>query len=277
MTDMMVGDRARILARVASLAPDADYADFRASGLLFHGTAEPIQGDLRPGDYDRVFWTAETPSVAQAYIPTAGISTLLAKPSGYRLTERIIPNQSDHWADIMHQMGFWPREVDYDACGRATGWTIDPGHPTYGDAMEFLGALGYDFSDGSSWAPIDFSTGRNRFMRADWRKQGSVYVTLRDGLAVRDLRDGLASDLVDPAHVKTDLFAKLEDTGHQAIVIDDYAQVGTDHENVGHVSIGIFAGALKSRSFLKFPAVHCDFRGHKSGSTPEFRAFQQSL
>lgn len=279
MTDVIAGLSgmvARIHARLASLAPDADYAAFRASGLLFHGTCEPIEGGLRPGTYDRVFWTAETPAIAQSYIPEAGLSMILSHPGDWRLNERIRPNLHDPWADLMRQMGHWPREVEHDHCGRATSWSIGADHPTYGAALLFLNALGYE-TGGTIWVSIKLAGEHQEIRPAAWKQPGFVYVTLNDGLSFRDMRAELMSDLVDPAHVKLDIFRDVEISGPDGIVIDDFAQCGRDHTNVGHVSFGLFAGAARTRDFVRFPATHCDFQGLKTGSTPEFEAFRSQL
>lgn len=276
MTDVTSQMTARVRARIASLPADADYAAFRASGLLFHGTCEPIEGALRPGGFDRVFWTAETPAIAQSYIPEAGLSMVLSHPGDWRLNERIRPNQFDPWADLMHQMGHWPREVDHDHCGRATSWTIDPAHPTYGEALTFLQSLGYE-AGGTIWVSVRQDGSRTLVRPAAWKQPGFVYVTLNEGLAFRDMRAELMSDLLDPAHVKLDLFRDVEQVGHDGIVIDDFAQCGRDHVNVGHVSFGLFAGAARTRAFVRFPATHCDFQGLRTGSTPEFETFRREL
>ena len=271
------GMAARIRARIMNLPANADYASFRASGLLFHGTCEPLEGALRPGSYDRVFWTAETPSIAQAYIPEAGLSMILSHPGDWRLEERIRPNLHDPWAELMHQMGHWPREVDHDHCGQATSWTISADHPTYGAALLFLQSLGYDIAQRSIWAALKLNGNRQEIRPAAWKQPGFVYVTLNEGLSFRDMRDELMSDLVDPAHVKLDLFRAVEESGSDGIVIDDFAQCGRDHANVGHVSFGLFAEAAKTRAFVRFPATHCDFQGLKTGSTPEFEAFRLAI
>ena len=40
--------------------------------VLFHGTLERFWGTPRPGGYDGVLWAAESPAVAQSYIPKSG-------------------------------------------------------------------------------------------------------------------------------------------------------------------------------------------------------------
>lgn len=58
------------------------------SGIkLFHGTGEEFDvSSLRPGGYDKIFWTTDSSVIAQSYIPVSGVSTIsttewLIKPS----------------------------------------------------------------------------------------------------------------------------------------------------------------------------------------------------
>ena len=266
-----------IAARIRALPEAPGYADFRSASLGFHGTAEPIAGALRPGGYDAVLWLAETPAVAQAYIPLAGATVLLSAPLDYRLQERIRPNRHDVWADVMHQMGHWPREVEYDHSGQAQSWTVDPGHPTYAEALRFVTALGYELSAGPAWVATTMAGGRDVLRPADYRTPGMVQVTLLDGLDIVDMREALGSDLSDPGHRQLDLFRQLEEAGHDGVMIDDFAQCGRDHVNIGHPSIGLFAGTLGRMSFLSFPATHCDLQAFRDAATDDFRAFRRSL
>lgn len=272
---------ATMIERIHALPGEPGYAHFRTARLAFHGTCEPISGALRPGG-DGVFWLGETPSVAEAYIPLAGAAALLAKPLDYRLPERIRPNRHDIWAEIMYQMGHWPREVEYDGAAQATSWTVDPGHPTYADALRFVTELGYDL-DGdsadrpSAWVTISIVDGRNRILPADWQTPGTTYVTLLDGLDIVDMKDTLGSDLTDPGHRQLDLFRRLENAGRDGLMIDDFAQCGRDHVNVGHPSIGLFAGALEKLTFLSYPSAHFDLSARRTTATPAFAAFRAGL
>jgi hypothetical protein len=75
-----------------ALARCNSFDDVRALGALFHGTCEELDGNtLQGGGYDNVFWTAETPSVAQAYIPSAGIISYIYKTSSHRQQDYLSP------------------------------------------------------------------------------------------------------------------------------------------------------------------------------------------
>lgn len=263
-------------ARLSLLPAHPGYADFRQARLGFHGTAEPIEGDLRPGAHDGVFWMAECPSVAQAYIPLAGLSVVLSRPLAYELDERIRPAPHNIWGNVMRQMGHWPREVEIDPQGRPTSWSVDAGHPTYGEAMSFVERLGYDFSRDSVAASCRLEEGWTVLTPADARTPGQVFVTVLDGLKLADLRSELNSDLTDPGHRQIGLFAAMRQAGYDGIVIDDFAQCGRDHENIGHVSIGVFAASLASLSFLSYPATHCHLGECRDVATGEFQAFQKA-
>ena len=39
---------------------------------LYHGTGEDFTGKLKPGGYDGIIWTTDTPGIAQTYIPVSG-------------------------------------------------------------------------------------------------------------------------------------------------------------------------------------------------------------
>lgn len=47
--------------------------------ILFHGTGETINGDLRPGGYDNLLWTTSSSAIAQTYISVASIRNVSSK------------------------------------------------------------------------------------------------------------------------------------------------------------------------------------------------------
>ena len=263
----------RIVERLATLGDNPGYAEFRTSGLLFHGTCEPIEGRLHTGGYDDLFWTGETPAIAEAYIPASGMSMLLTKPNDYHMQERIKPDKHGVWSEIMRQMGHWPREVKHDAFGRADSWTIDSDHPTYADAAAFVRGLGYTM-ERNEYAPIRMVGDQTILLPADYMMPGEVYVTLKDDLNILDLRDQLQSDLLDPGHRQFRAFEQAQAEGYDGIMIDDYAQCGRNSTNVGHPSVGLFSKTLKRLEFSVYSAIHCDMTRHPFHTTPAFLDFR---
>lgn len=48
-----------------------------SNDILFHGTMEEFDPkNIRPGGYDGIFWTTDSSTIAQSYIPVAGVTTI---------------------------------------------------------------------------------------------------------------------------------------------------------------------------------------------------------
>lgn len=248
----------------------------RGSGLMFHGTAEPFAGapDARAGA-DGVFWTADSPLIAQTYIPDAGLTAYVSKPSEWRLDERVRPDRHSFWTDFaVNDMGRPPPDVEYDAFGAAKSWSVDADWPTYRQCLAALRALGYAFMDDCE--QVKYASGpTGPIARADWQQPGQVFVTAADGLRLLDRSTG-EGDLTEKAHLDFDLFRRAEKAGYDGIVIDDFAQ-SIDCGNVGHRSVGLFAHVVDRLEFVAYPAVHRRLGGARSLGTPDFESFAAGL
>lgn len=257
--------------RLASIETDED---LKQSGLLFHGTAEPFEGDLRPSSYDGVLWFAKDPLFAQAYIPACGLSSIVSKPSDWQMSEHVRPNQHSFWTEFaVANLGREMPDVEHDAHGQVRSWTIPRGWPTYGECMKALADLGYRFDNDSEVVKTSKESGIRKFVAADWLEPGRVYVTALDGLNLLDLSSG-EGDLTDPMHKRLDLFREAEDKGYDGIIIDDFAQ-SEDCGNVGHRAVGLFKAACPRPCFV-YPAFHRAMEGVRSLLTVDFLESRQA-
>lgn len=93
MSDVISGKNGETV--INALSGCNSFQEVKALGVLFHGTCEDIKGDLQGGGYDNVFWTATQPSVAQAYIPKAGIWAYYYQSDEYDRERPLQPDQND--------------------------------------------------------------------------------------------------------------------------------------------------------------------------------------
>jgi len=218
-----------------------------AVGLFHHhGTGEAFDAPARGGPFDGLLWLADSPAVAQTYIPAAGIESLMVVPA-FRLGERVRPDRHSGWYAAVRQMGFESPEVEWGSNGTARSWAIPEGYPTYAEVCEWIqGVLGYADENGSR-------PGRDRFyrIRAALDRDGRTVLLPADRLypgrlflveGVADLRlldmaTGRGGDLTDPDHLKQAWFRGARDRGYDGIVINDFCQ-SRAHGNVGHRSWG---------------------------------------
>lgn len=259
---------ADIMARVGLAAT---LTDPRGSGLLFHGTAEPFDGPPKVCGIDDILWFADAPIYAQAYIPEAGLSSIISKPSDWRMDERVRPNKHSFWTEFATiTMGRPLPDVEYDDFGEAKSWSIRKDWPTYAECVAALRELGYTFMDGSE--EVKYSDGCNSpVARADWLQPGRVFVTAADGLRLLDRSVG-ESDATEKAHLDFDLFRFAEKSGYDGVVINDLCQ-SSDCGNVGHRAVGLFSATVDKLEFVSYDAVHRRMAGLRSLGTPDFENF----
>lgn len=260
--------RSEILTRLQHYAREGNAA---AAGLLFHGTCERIIGPLVGGAYDGIFWTAETPAVAQAYIPRSGVKRLLARPSTFKLEERLRPTVPDDpimgWALARCRARWDDLEIEMD--GRhPCSWRALDDWPTYGDLARWIAVdLGYGDPDTDYWE-ISCSrdaAGNACFMPAEWRLQGQLII-----LHVPDLRITPApwseSALCLKPHNRLEDFARFARQGMEAFSMSD--QLQSEHlGNVHHRAIGLLPSALARACWIAVPA-----RRHDGGDPMAFQS-----
>jgi hypothetical protein len=270
MTRKPVPDPTPVLERLAA-APDPDAA--LAGGLLFHGTCEAFDLPPRGGGYDGLVWTADLPTVAQAYIPRSGTQMLVSEPSPWRLGERVVPEPHGAWTLIARQMTGLEPDVELDRHRMLRSWAVPKGWPTYGEAAEWVRSLGYSLADArSSWLSVRNVEGADLIVPADWKMPGRLLVTLPDGLRLADLRRSLDGDLTDLEYHDHAGFAAARAAGYDGVVINDFVQT-REWGNVGHVSRGLFPEAAARLPWAEAPAERFEWGERMAErSTPAFDA-----
>jgi hypothetical protein len=220
----------------------AQAGDHRSSGLLFHATCEEFDlPDVRPSDYDGVFWTSDCPAISQSYVPKAGISSYISLPMSYEMDQHVRPSRHSIWTTLAAQRtGLTVDDCDptFDHMGHATSWRIPQGWPRMREMVEALKEMGYDTSRDS----FEVLMRGDEIMPADWRLSGRLLVLDGHGLRLKDLRRGSEGDLTDVEYHDLPAFRQAEAEGWDGVVINDFAQ--TDEGNMGHVSYGLFASTL---------------------------------
>lgn len=265
----------------AVLEECASFDDVRAAGILFHGTCETIHGDLRGGGYDGVFWTAETPSIAQAYIPRSGITLFITRPTEYERDRPIRPCKGGHetaWALTRAGVALEDLDIEWDGWS-ARSWRIPPGWPTQGDYEAMIRGLGYRPNRNGIYEVAErIVDGTPRMMPVDWKMPGHLLILLPEDLVVSDPpwsdeARGYAN------HNRIGDFERFARSGIQAIRMSD--QLQSDHlGNVGHHAIGILPAGLDRLSWMAIPATRHDGEDldvFRRPGTAEFDAFMAGL
>lgn len=256
-------------AVMAALAECSTFDDIRQRGIFFHGTCEAIEGPLRAGDYDNVFWMAETSSVAQSYIPASGVTAWISAPRAYERDDHLRPTRgvshAMNWA--LQRSGAKLEDMDVTWDGqRAHSWRIPPGWPTEGDYEDYLISLGYSANDYGIYE-VSETFGRNgpEIMPADWKMPGLLIIALAEDIQVEtpDWSEGAFSYA---PHNRVADFERFAQKGYEAFRMQDALQ-SKFHGNVGHTAIGILPAGLEKLSWIAIPATRHD--------SPDARAFQK--
>jgi len=248
---------------------------------LFHGTIESIDGDLRGGGYDGVFWTAESPAVAQNYIPAAGGTITFAMP--YDLNEMITPGQDDVAEYVCEQLGYEYKIYDKDQYGRVRSWSWKDGKsPRMKEVVDYLtNVLGYNFKD-ERYIQIKtkYEGGKQTLLPADYKATGKLFMLMNRGdLKIFDYSQH-NDDLMDPQYHHLSVFKMLEQQGYDGIKISDYTNSKT-WGTVGHTSIGLFPSGLKKVKHIDIPATNFDWNENVEDKisvqeTKEFKEYHKN-
>jgi len=230
-------------------------AGCQIEGVLFHGTAEPFDGPLKPGP-DGLLWTAKSPVIAQQYIPRAGIETLVSVPLAYELRERVKPRQHDALYKIACLIaGDEITDVERDANGNLVSWAVPKGWPTYADVIRHIeDDLGYKAENDVYVISTQLGDGGDEtYLPAGWKMSGRLYMTLAEGLILKDIRQGGEPDLTVKEHNNFGGFRKAEKEGYDGVIINDFAQTDL-YGNFGHRSYGLNEAGLKKVEWVSIPA-----------------------
>jgi hypothetical protein len=231
---------------------------------LFHGSIERIEGPLRGGG-DRILWFADSPKIAQLYIPRAGMSMVTGADS-LRLPTLDPKVQAIQRAiGIEYDLG----QVEWGAADRAMRWHLPVGWenmPTEREINERLQAMGYK-PDRPSYRPVyRFHFDRDGLLPPGGLVEGELFVVApKRDLRIADVTS-LGGDLMNPAHLWLSLFRQLKDLGYDGVVINDYAQ-SEDWGNFGHRSLGVFPSAIRDLKVLdRVPATYEEFAFEGTGT-----------
>ena len=259
------------------------FDDVKAAGFLFHGTCETIDGDLRGGGYDEVFWTADRPSIAQAYIPKAGVQTWIHAPYPDDRDRPIQPSQRDcavmSWA--LQRSGATREDLDITWNGhRPYSWSVPEGWPTEGDLNDWRQELGYRSRNGAYTVSLFYGPGGIEEIKPDaWRLPGTLLICLPDP-AVRLTHPAWSDDALGYApHNRTGDFARMAAAGLPGFRMHD--QLQSDHlGNVGHAAYGFLPAGIAQLDWIAIPATRHDGTDpavFDHPETPAFVAFMRDL
>lgn len=252
-------------------------SQYNKENLLFHGTGESIEGPLGAKSHGGILWVAETPDIAQSYIPESGLSTMLYLPQE-RANDPFPPNQGVYY-DILKQMGY-NLEAEWDTTGRVKswGWKDRASHslPKYRDVINYIeNVLGYKGENGMYRIKQDRS---HKFAPAHYKLPGTLFILIgKSRLRLFDLTGGSdEDDLMDPTYNKIILFRKAQEAGYDGVRINDFAQ-SKIWGNIGHRSIGIFPSGLAKLQIENTQATNFDWPENSLSTkdTDEFNKWQQ--
>jgi hypothetical protein len=249
---------------------------------IFHGTSEDVRGELRGGGYDGVLWTAETPAVAQAYIPISGLE-MFVLPDG--LTR---PTKDPHVQALQRAIGIFydMDEVEWDPHGRLVSWPRPRGGgrtPSADEVMDRMERIGFERPD-SKYQPYRVRVDGDRILKPGEKITGTLYVgTVLEPLEIFDATLGgeIEHDLMNPQYNDLGTMRKVRDLGYDGIRIQDFLQSKT-WGNVGHQSIGLFPSGIRKVRWTPVPATNYDPPDEPDaergwGNTPEYQAWHRQL
>jgi len=244
---------------------------------LFHGTVEPIKGDLRGGGYDKVLWYANNPAAAQSYIPESGSRISVSK----NWPDDTIKPENDLHQMIAKKLGHgYAYDVEYDDFNRAKSWRIQ-GEPIKNkDILEYIESLGYKPNHNNNYEIkqiLNPETDKFELAPASYKKQGHLYVGMpKQPLNFQDLRHR-GGDLSEPQYHKLDWFQNAQEKGYDGVVINDYLQ-SRNWGNVEHPSWGLFPSGIQKMNYQVIPATNFDWQDRLDVyDTPEFNEWHNSL
>lgn len=236
---------------------------------LFHGTGELLNGPLRPGAYDAVFWTAESSAVAQTYIPTSGFK-IFSGVSSYQMGKGVRPSKNDPFYSVAKIIGPAAKEIQWDVFGQANSWIQPKGYATYQDVANYLQKeFGYVNMDESGGCAFELLADRwnsdvqeLEILPSNFKRMGSLIII--DGFSEMKFLDISTgdSDLNDLQYNKHKIFNQARDQGFDGVVIDDFCQTLL-WGNVGHRSVGFFDHAISKLITKVIPASNFEW-GPKS-------------
>ena len=233
--------------------------------ISFHGTGEQIKGKIRVGGYDEIFWTTDTPQIAQTYISDFSTKTF-SQHSNYELEESIHPFNSSQ-VDVLNLLG-------YEIIGKKNNYG---GYDSYhleknGErCKEFPKKIElqklffkYNYFAKDNMFKIKFND-NNEIVNNNERRNGHLcIIKTKSDLNIKDISTG-EGDLMDVQYHNLEEFKSLNRKGYDGIKIDDFAQ-SNFYGNVMHDSVGLTQQALDSGKIeiLMIPVKRDDFSNDTS-------------
>jgi hypothetical protein len=258
---------------------------FPAGKLLFHGTSEEFPAkELRGGGYDRIIWTAESPDIAQNYIPISGASTIVYA------RDLSVPQKCEILQQLQRRLGieYDYSKIEWDYMDRPSSFYYPEGYdriPEEDEVNQLLEEAGWEkYEHGWSAYKIrmTYQDSYNRLMGPNEKLLGRLFILKAlKPIKIYDYTFGgeRESDLMDLDYHKINIFRAAEEKGYDGIKINDFAQ-SEIWGNLGHTSIGLFDSSLSEFRWVTIPATNYDWKEYddfKRATTPEYESLLLTL
>lgn len=231
-----------------------------SGAYLFHGSVEKFSGTLKAGG-DGLIWFSDSPKIAQLYIPRAGI-TMFVRP-----TDVARPDQDEKIQKLQREIGIAYNYDEVEWEGRRLksfptpkGWDRIPKDE---EVERLLEKSGFE-KDGNGFKIMMHG---DKFLKAGEAAKGRLFVAkIKEPLTLWVKAKG-DSDLTDLQYNDFDGFKKAKHSGHDGVLIDDFAQ-SKEYGNFGHLSVGLYK--LEKLDIIKVvPAQYREW-DYKAKGTPEY-------
>lgn len=215
-----------------------------AETALFHGSCEPWQNPVpRPGGYDKVFWTAEQPLIAQIYIPN-WYSTISFTISSHQLDSPVPPDEQSFAWDVAQQLGATATVHKKDHIGRAQSWSSGK-KVTFQEVRSYLEGLGYigdgygneNFRVKTSFQQMPDGSRRYIAVPAAATPYGRLVMIPRpEEAASHDFSTGEDPDLTNPQYHLVDAFREAFQADKEAVRIHGFLPVAHHGQRRPHLN-----------------------------------------
>lgn len=263
------------------LNEDVTNTDIKISkgDIFYHGTSEPIQGNLRIGGYDSILWTSKNELIARSYIPIGGrfnISNDL--PVRLRFANKYDIDNNNY------TLAFFGLEIPeesfkLDDIGKVSYYILPKSHPFYGKSIldklklfddilqnkfgltpEKVGDLRlYDGDKYHTYPEYQYRiiTHNNKIQHGGQYIKGKLYkLVAKEDLLIHDYRKSTESDLTNLEYHDLDGFNKINSLKkYDGILINDFAQ-SDSFGNIAHISFGFFKDSINKFSYSFIESSH---------------------
>jgi hypothetical protein len=228
--------------------------------ILFHGSIEKFSGGLKPG-IDGLIWFADSPKIAQLYIPMAGL-TMYVSP------EHVIKPDKDKNTQLVQKMlgiEYDMSKVEWDG-HRLKSWPSPKGWeklPKEKDIDDRMVRLGYKKDSHGYYA---LKVANNTILGPNEVQKGRLLIAkVKEPLKVWKKSEG-EGDQMNVQYHDISGFKRAKAEGLDGVLIDDFAQ-SKEYGNFGHLSVGLFD--TKKLSVTSVEAQYREWE-YKNKGTPEY-------